>query len=131
MSWSNKYLGIPYKAGDTDCWGLVCKIYKNELGIILPRYSITNINLEDKLTEIDKVYNQEKCRWLKVNEPFKAFDVIMFHLGGRPLHTGVIIDKEYMIHSESRRAGSCVENYRLQKWEKRIIGVYRYDKNII
>lgn len=131
MCWSNKYLGIPYKSGDTDCWGLVCNIYENELGVTLPKYRIVTNNLEDKLEQVNYAFLQEKVCWKEVAEPYQPFDVIMFHLAGMPLHTGVIIDNEYMIHSESKRAGSCVESYRIQKWAKRIIGVYRYDKSNI
>jgi len=40
MSWSNKYLGIPYKAGTMDCWGLVCRVYKKEFNIILTNYPV-------------------------------------------------------------------------------------------
>lgn len=129
--WSNKYLGIPYKAGESDCWGLVCNIYENELGIILPRYRIITPTLVEKLGEVDKVFNEEKSRWIEITQNYEPFDVIMFHLGGVPLHAGVIIDKEYMIHSESIKVGSVVERYVDQKWLSRTIGVYRYDKSVI
>lgn len=128
MSWSNKYIGIPYKSGKSDCWALVRNIYKNELGIILPAYTIITPSLDEKINAVAQVYEEEKNNWLQVNKPYQTYDVLMFHLGGMPLHTGVVIDNEYMIHSESAKMGSCVEKYIDQKWQKRLIGVYRYVK---
>lgn len=132
MSWSNKYLNIPYKAGTTDCWGLVCNVYKNELNIILNNYSVTDDNLNDKLDSISEVYKNELTNWQKIdNNKCKPFDVLMFNLAGRPLHCGIVINERYMLHSENAKIGSCIEDYTLQRWQSRLIGVYRYNDKLI
>lgn len=132
MSWSNKYLGIPYKAGTMDCWGLVCRVYKNEFNIILNNYSVTDDNLSDKLDSISEVYSNELTNWQKIdNNIYMPFDVLMFNLAGRPLHCGIVINERYMLHSENAKVGSCIEDYTLQRWKSRLIGVYRYNDKLI
>jgi cell wall-associated NlpC family hydrolase len=52
-------------------------------------------------------------------------DVLMFRLQGVPVHAGVVVDNDKMIHSLPGHA--CVfEQYSGVRWRRRIEGVYRW-----
>lgn len=125
-----KYLGIPWMNGGRDekegldCWGFVRYYYENEKGVILPKYegvSSTEIPKDDCSGFIVNSFTY--TLFDEVDDP-SPDDICMFNVGGHPLHVGIVIDDKKMIHA-SRITGVVIEDYRSQKWSKRLSSFHR------
>ena len=128
--WHNKYMKIPFveKGRDEngcDCWGLVCLIYKNELGIKLKSrsedYSDTN-NVET----VNGTINNERMEWEDVTKP-DMFDVVILSMRGLPMHVGLMVDGKHMIHCQ-RGVGTCFERLDTLRWKNKVVGYSRWKR---
>lgn len=120
------YVGIPYvsegrsRAG-VDCYGLVELVYQERLGIVLPEFMGYGDPLSDAAaTMID----EGREDWVKVSLP-SLYDCVLFRVGGRPAHIGIVIRPGWMLHS-ARGKDACFEDYRRPLWRSRIEGFYHY-----
>lgn len=129
--WANNYINIPFKIdGRTkegiDCWGLVCLVYKEQLGTILPQYDVkfndcSSHSLRKMAREIDK----SKKNWDRVEGSPKPFDVVLLRNGKLVSHIGIVIDREKMLHITDK-LNSCVESFLGIFWRNRVEGFYRW-----
>lgn len=134
-----KYLAIPYvHAGrdpqsGLDCWGLVYYFYKEEFNIHLPRYDLydSKKNTYDEcasyLTSTDIYKNFDIVPHSKEDRNFNNVqygDIIVFNIGGNPVHTGVVIDKNMMLHTMDGRE-SIIERFTDHKWITRLRSIHR------
>lgn len=129
----NTFIGIPYAShGRTfqacDCWGIVCLFYEFEMHRKLPflagEYSDATNN-----SEVNKVVGDSKYLFNEIKyEDRKHGDIILFNLHGNPVHAGIVLDADRMLHSLAGH-NSCVERYSSTMWNSRIEGVYRYEGN--
>lgn len=132
MSWSNRYIGIPYadfgrtRAG-CDCWGLACIIYREELGITLPDYLGAYASTEE-LGEIAALIDQDKASplWVPVSGTALAFDIALFRRGRWSSHIGIVIRHGIMIHMVADDQAK-VQGYLDGPYKHRFIGHYRHD----
>lgn len=116
------YVGIPYvlhgrDRQGADCYGLVCLVYKEMLGIVLPEY--TYQDRQDGGALIDA--QRQLWRELENPEPYCVAVV-----RSDPMHCAVVIDADRMVHTYSG-ASSVVVRYRTPHWKPRILGFYAYD----
>ena len=131
MSWHNEYIKIPFEergrqVDGADCWGLVRIIYHRELGVQLPilqKYTST----KDK-DALPTIIQEESSTWqpVKLGDE-QPFDVAVFNMCGVPMHVGVVVRQNFMIHCE-RGSGTTLEDYTDRKWCNRLVGFYRYEK---
>lgn len=120
----NKYVGIPYKLhgrnfDGCDCWGLVCLVYKNELGIDLDKYMYKDID------EGHKIMANEKDHFIKIENP-KIGDVALFRIAGDISHIGIVIGnagEKNLLHT-IREHDSAIDRYDGPRWLKRLEGFY-------
>ena len=134
MMWHDKYIGLPYKSlgRDTkgiDCYGLVYLIYKNELGISLPKMDLGYLNGLDT-REVAPVFHDGlelfiKSGFVKEVNGFKPFDLLLFERNGYLSHIGTCISKDKFLHADLGSA-SCIERVKHRYWKNRLKGVYRY-----
>ena len=112
------FLGIPYLRGGNsaetgfDCSGFVRAIYKDTIGLILPRSADQQANATQK---IDK-------------SELKPGDLVFFNTMKRTFsHVGIYLGDNKFIHSP--RAGSSVriEDMRIPYWNVRFDGARRVD----
>lgn len=130
MTWAEKYVGIPFKEKGRDekgldCYGLVCLVYKNELGIDLPSYSELYENTKDKAHISKLIFDESANKWQDVDKP-KSFDVVTLNMLGVPMHVGIVLDIGYMLHC-AYGVGTVIERYDGMKWQNKIEGFNRYD----
>ena len=111
MIWWAKYVGVPFldrgrDMAGLDCWGLVCLIYAQELGIDLPHYG--EVSAKD-LLRVARSIGKGQESWEPTNDP-AAFDVVVMRLYDRAWvgHVGVMVDARTMIHTEARISVSVV-----------------------
>jgi probable lipoprotein NlpC len=130
MSWSNDYIGIPWREfGRTrdgaDCWGLACIIYREELGISLPDYlGYGSIEEHGEIAAlVDGAVSSPL--WLPVEGPAVACDIAVFRRGYLATHVGIIIHHGVMIHMEGEDCAK-VADYRSGVWKHRLAGRYRH-----
>lgn len=131
MTWSNRYIGIPWtefgrgRAG-CDCWGLACVIYREELGISLPDY-LGYASAEER-GEIAALVDGAEASplWLPVSRTPIAFDIAVFRRGRLSSHIGIVVTHGVMIHMAGED-GSKVERYLGGAWQHRLQGHYRPD----
>lgn len=126
--WVSNYIGIPYmEKGQSfeasDCLGLVELVYKNVLGITLPDYNHINCN-NLKNVSLLMIEEEQSGRWEKVDKPQENC-VILMNICAYPVHTGIVLNDEYMLHS-LKGHNSAVERFTGAKWKNRIEGYYAW-----
>lgn len=109
-----------------DCWGLVCLVYKQELGITLPDYLDVYANVEDYAT-IAAINSVEALNFPSVPiEDIREFDVITLRIRNAPIHVAIATGDGFMLHCER---GINTAHVRIdgKRWGNRIVGVNRYE----
>lgn len=127
-----KYIGIPYVAKArsetaSDCWGLLCMFYKNELGIDLPAYTVEyDTETPEGFKQLAEVVATGclDSQWEKVTE-LQFGDVLLFRVQGFPIHCGVFLETDEFLHAFHGR-DSCIERLSSMTWSKRFDGAYRW-----
>jgi cell wall-associated NlpC family hydrolase len=124
------YIGIPWvDMGRTfdgwDCYGLVYCVSRHDLGLIVPSYVLgyTSSMHDESVCEALRFYSQE---WANVTgEQREVGDVLVFNLGGIPVHCGLVVEPGLMLHCLKGRE-TVLEQYSTAAWRSRIEGVYRW-----
>lgn len=129
--WWNSYIGTKFKdkgrgADGVDCWGLVCLIYRNELGIELPSYTECYENTDDKNTLTDLIANEQKSKWAEVVN-MRSFDVLVLKIDGLPYHIGIYTHDNKFVHCE-RGFNTVVAKLDSFRWQRRLMGAFRWVK---
>jgi len=131
-SWAAEYVGIPYKPHGRDrlgcdCWGLLCMIWREQLGGNLPEYEGVDWYRGQKPSVIgsDAIEYASKFRQVPIEEA-RLGDGILMRMRGHPFHVGLVLTPGWMIHTHEE-ADSVIEPYRTMTWEKRISAIYRPD----
>jgi cell wall-associated NlpC family hydrolase len=126
MNWFDSYVGLPFgeDAGSVTCWGLVRRIYADQLGIDLPAYG--EISAADLMRIARAMKAGADDGWIAVSDP-RCFDVALMRGpsgGASVVHVGVMIDALRMIHVEAATAAVIVP---VRHWTiaNRIIGYRR------
>lgn len=128
--WWNKYVGIPYKLkgrerDGLDCWGLVRLVHKEQFNNDLPSFSEEYQTTErDRLQEI---LATQREGWVNVATPEEG-DVVLLRVLGTESHVGIYIGDNKVLHSMID-GYSVIERLDSAKWEKRLVGFYRYLPN--
>lgn len=130
----NKALCCKYVDGGRDydgidCYGIPFLAYRDVLGIDLPafygEYEDGGKSVESRAT-INDLILANKNEWELVDK-YEPMDVVLFTLGGNPIHVGIMIDSKRFLHCE-RKIGVVVEKISSFMWWKRLEGVYRLRK---
>lgn len=132
MTFPDDYIGLPYKLGGCDrggldCYGLVCLVYAEQLGIDLPRYICVDDDPESLADLLDT--EKGKLGWVEVEKPAQ-FDVVNLRVNGYNSHVGIVIDRQMFLHSWLATA-SAIDFYqgpRAIRWRRRIAGFYRHGR---
>lgn len=116
----SQYVGLPYKVGSTDCWGLVRRVYADHLGIDLPEYA--GVEMGPAVSGIiDGLI--ESAQWVETAAP-APYNVILLRDGSR-LHIGLVLDTDHMLHTVENK-NACIERFTRPYWVRSIIGFYRH-----
>lgn len=126
------YIGTPWESGGRnkddalDCWGLVWSIYNEVYGLYLP--SLSDIHIANGFTEtaeaISSVYPSIHKNFYEPDDTQEG-DIIMLNMAGQPIHIGVCLDHQRMIHT-TQKVGCVVEKFKQRVWLNRVEGIYRH-----
>lgn len=116
------FLGIPYLRGGNsaetgfDCSGFVRAIYKETIGLVLPRSSDQQANATQK---IDK-------------SELKPGDLVFFNTMKRTFsHVGIYLGEGKFIHSPRTGASVRIEDMRIPYWNVRFDGARRVQGDVL
>lgn len=128
-----KFKGIPWKHGDTDCYGLIRKVYKELFEIELNDYERKDgwWNDPEKYNLYKDNYEKEGFCKVEINEnnPFQIGDFILMDIFcGVPAHAALYIGDNHILHHFSNRV-SGIEPY-IKLWKKTTVEVIRH-KNFL
>ena len=111
-------IGISYE--DANCFELVRRFYKQELGIELKSYFDGPV---PERSDAAKLVYTSKGDFAEVKEgPRKFGDILLIKLYGIECHIAVYVGEGRMLHS-TRGSGSVID--RTSKWDKMIAGTFR------
>lgn len=129
MHWTDTYNGLPYRIDGrdrkgVDCWGLVCLVYRERLGILLDEKRGVHAAAGEDLRRIAEAAEAESRRWIQVEVP-RVYDVVLLRVGLLPCHAGLCIGRGLMLHC-LEGVNSTVESYLGLRWKRRVVGFYRH-----
>jgi cell wall-associated NlpC family hydrolase len=113
-----------------DCYGLVYCFYRNVYGKFLPTYDEgyeDTGNSRQSRKQINALMLDNKISWDKVDKPQEG-DVVLFNLGGLPIHAGIMLDVRRFLHCERKR-NTMIESVSSSMWKLRVEGFYRMISN--
>lgn len=109
MDWWQCYIGLPFGEGrgEVTCWSLVCRVYRDRLGVDLPAYG--EISARD-LARIAKAMDAGKDDGWRDCAPEPLAVVLMRsgRGGQRVVHVGVMVDGQRVLHVEEAAAAAVV-----------------------
>lgn len=116
--WWGQYIGTPYAA--LHCWGLVRRIYADQLGVDLPEHAHLAPGQHRAVIE---AMQQEAAGWAEADGS-RAFDVVLMRRHRLPLHVGLITRPGWVLHTE-RETDAVHEPLRAPSIAGRIVGFRR------
>lgn len=128
------YSEIPYLSNGrtkegVDCWGLACLFYQHEFSILLPSYTDEYSSAEER-KEVSAAINKHRGSWEEIPCGEESFgDIIILRLMGYPLHIGLVIAPQTMLHT-LKGCGTIIERYDSRMWKNRIFGFVRHKERI-
>lgn len=129
-----KYVGLPFQDkgrewDGVDCYGLLYLLYREERGIILPRYESEYETIRDhaRVTEAFTMCCEDAERWkeLPADEPLELYDALVFRVRGRMWHCGIYVAVGFMLHI-MEGMNCALERYLSPIWKPRYVNAYRY-----
>lgn len=128
--WAAQYVGLPYRKhgrerDGVDCWGLLCMIWREQLGGPLAAYEGVDwyTGQRPEVIGSDALAYASQYTQVALGDE-QLGDGLLLRMRGHPFHVGLVLAPGYMIHTHES-AGSVIERYRSLQWEKRISAVYR------
>lgn len=125
----SRYIGIPYSSptnrvwGGLNCWELVELIMIEAFEVTPPEYTYT-----DDFKKVGPFFVNKLSQWQEIDEENRqAGDVVLLSVTGQPVHLGILVDRDTMIHTLEGH-DSASENINRVSWRKRIRGFYRWNK---
>jgi probable lipoprotein NlpC len=129
MSWSDRFVGIPFAPfgrdpSGCDCWGLIVLVYREVLGVTLPGY--LGYGSVEEHAEIAALIAGATASplWQPVAGAPDPFDVAVFRRGRLDSHTGLVLRPGLMLHMEGEDCAK-VARYDTGRWNLRLTGHFR------
>lgn len=119
-----EFIGLRFE--DYNCAALVVKVARERLGLEIPLHVSECTDPMDR-EEVDALIRGEVVkRWVRVDAGREADgDVVLFRMGGLPVHIGLLIGDGRFLHVLPGRE-ACVERLDSISWRSRLVGVYRW-----
>lgn len=110
--WADRYRGVPfvengYTREGLNCWGLCWLVYKEQLGLELPKYPLGAHEAKSVARQMD----DGRAQWISALPPARPFDLVLMRDLGRSIvrHIGVMVSASHCLHIEQETDAACVE----------------------
>lgn len=130
----DRFIGVPFTPKGSgfdgcDCWGLCRLVLREEFGVHVADLAVDYPDLED-FRVLEKSAMAEQSRpliWTPVeHEDTAPGDVCLLRLAGYPIHCGIMIGGNRMLHIFDTIAAFHVDISPGKIWQRRIMGIYRH-----
>ena len=131
-AWAADYIGLPFREHGrdrtgADCWGLVVLIASERFSLRLPSCVAGYASTRDA-DDVGRLVRGQMDLWREVPRGAEqAGDVVLMRLMNQPMHVGLVVARGWMLHIEEG-IDACLERYDGAKWNRRVIGIYRFQK---
>ena len=132
--WVAGYIGIPFKSygrdhGGCDCWGLLRLVLAEQFDTRIPAFHGMTWRQGDDRRALAEYMDARLDVWTPV-EPGQEQpgDGVLMRLMGHPIHCGIVVARGWMLHVEGG-ADAAAEPYTDMRWNRRVLGFYRYKGN--
>lgn len=126
--WTRDYLGREYKP-PYGCFLLVVDVLREQYGIDgIPDFSdgLEEGGFRNRATKIYQALESNTVEIMK--EESRGGDIVTILAGGYPVHIGILVDNEHILHMVNN-INVCVENINRARLRNRIGGYYRVIRN--
>lgn len=86
MSWAGQYVGIDWVAGESDCWMLARRIWREQFELDVPVIDAAAHSMFASMREF--AGHQEYTNWHQVEVPEEG-DAVLMGKSSRPSHVGI------------------------------------------
>ncbi len=129
--WAGVYVGLPFKAGGRDrsgldCWGLLITVLREQFGKVIPAYDGIGFQEGCDRAALATFMEDHRQDWIEVPAgQVQPGDGVLLRMMGHPIHVAVVVARGWMLHIEDG-IDACLERWDGPKWQKRVMGLYRY-----
>ncbi len=122
--WPVKYIGLPWIAGEHDCWGFARRVWRDELGLDV---EVVDVDAASALSVMREIRDGDQlCKWERIEKPEEWCGVLMGK-SERPSHVGVWsgVDGGKILHSVHGAGVIFTNETGLALMGYRVLGFYR------
>jgi cell wall-associated NlpC family hydrolase len=119
--WAESYLGLPWVAGENDCWAFARRVWRERFG-----FEVEPVPVDPDDPRAIRRAMGAAIGWQPVSEAAEG-DAVLMGKGQRPCHVGVWVDvgRGAVLHAIERTGVVCTAPDRLPDLGYRIFGVYQ------
>jgi len=130
----SRFIGIPFTPKGAafegcDCWGLCRLVLREEFGVEVADLAVDYPDLDDyrALERSAMAEQQRPVIWQPIEFPdIEPGDLLLLRLAGHPVHCGIYIGGNRMLHIFDTIGAFHVELLPGNQWHRRIMGIYRH-----
>jgi len=122
--WAAKYIGTPFVNGETDCYGLVRKVYSEQFGVVMP---VVSADALSTISAVKAMLGYDRGDWSPVDTPQDG-DVVQMGHAHRPHHVGVWVahGNGKILHSTEQYGAIIQSVQQAQATGWKILNIYRH-----
>lgn len=93
--WSTAYLGTPWVAGESDCWNMARRVWREHFGLDV---AFVDVGRASPLESRRALREADLSDWDPVSEAREG-DAVLMAMGGGPCHVGIWLDGGRVLHA--------------------------------
>jgi cell wall-associated NlpC family hydrolase len=121
--WAAGYVGTPWVAGESDCWSLARRIWRERFGWDVPPLAVDAASALD--TRRAGAAASSFIGWIEVADPREG-DAVLMAMGRHPCHVGIYVDGGRVLHAVEGAGAVCTPLGRLRDMGYRAVGYWRH-----
>jgi cell wall-associated NlpC family hydrolase len=120
--WATAYIGTPWVAGDSDCWNLARRVWREHFAREVPSVIV---DAASPLAGRRAFRDADLSQWTEVQSPREG-DAVLMARADAPCHVGIWLAFGAVLHSVEGAGVICTPQHRLGDIGYRITGFYRW-----